>query len=82
MKKQCHHRPGFRQKEYRDELRSRADGTVSPQETLWFTRALRPSPVAHNYSCHGGGETFEWIKRPEDGLLEGDVHTDGSLMDN
>ena len=27
-------------------------------------------------------ESFEWVKRSENGLLESDVYTDGSLMDN
>ena len=58
-----------------------ADGTVDPQEFLWLTRALRRSPLC-NVPDRDQEEWFEWVKRPDDGLLEGDVYTDGSLMDN
>ena len=51
------------------------------EDLLWFTRALRPSPFAL-VPERQSEESFEWIKRPAEGLLEGDVYTDGSLMDN
>ena len=57
------------------------DGTVDPQEFLWFTRALRRSPLG-KVPARDQHESFEWVERPVDGLLEGDVYTDGSLIDN
>jgi len=57
------------------------DGTVDAQEALWFTRALRRSPL-YKVPARDCEESFEWVKEPDDGLLEGDVYTDGSLMDN
>ena len=59
----------------------RADGSIDPALTIWFTRALRRSPL-WRVPSRDALESFEWIKRPPDGLLQGDVYTDGSLMDN
>ena len=58
-----------------------ADGSVDPQKFLWFTRALRRSPLC-KVPARDQEESFEWVKQPDGGLLEGDVYTDGSLMDN
>ena len=57
------------------------DGPLDPSETLWFKEALRRSPF-HKVPAGEQEETFEWVKMPANGLLEGDVYTDGFLMDN
>ena len=59
----------------------RADGSMEPADLLWFTRGLRASPFAR-VPARNCGDTFQWLKEPEEGLLEGDVHADGSLMDS
>ena len=57
------------------------DGTIDPKQVVWFTRALRRSPLCF-VPAREEHESFTWIKRPADGLLEGDVYTDGPLMDS
>eukprot|EP00973_Karenia_brevis_P021012 2889637-Karenia_brevis.AAC.1 len=56
-------------------------GTIDPQKALWFTRALKADPFGVIPS-RDGQETFVWIKKPPGGGLEGNVYTDGFLMDN
>ena len=57
------------------------DGTIDPRKHMWLTRALVAEPFGTVVS-RDGQETFEWIKRRSDDSLQGDVYTDGSLMDN
>jgi len=57
------------------------DGSLKPEDVLWFTRGLRRSPFAE-LPDKPMEETFIWIVEPPDGLLEGDLYTDGSLKDN
>ena len=83
----CPSREGFRDRHMpasvKESLRASLleDGSVDPHKVTWFTRALRAEPFAA-VPRRDGNETFEWIKRQPDGVLEGDVYTDGSLMDN
>ena len=64
-------------------LRSKLNrGNLSSSDMLWFTRGLRRSPFLAEKKLRSAEHTFEWIVRPEDGLLVGSVYTDGSLLDN
>ena len=45
-----------------------------------YTRALASVPV--DVPASPAESTFEWIKQPVNGIAEGTVYTDGSLLDN
>ncbi len=49
-------------------------------DQLWFTRALKASPIA-SVPPRIHDETFEWTTYPADGMFHGKIYTDGSLMD-
>ena len=59
----------------------RADGTLGPEDLLWFTRGLRRAPFA-GLPQRQRRATFEWVVKPEHGTRVGAVYTDGSLLDH
>ena len=58
----------------------RPDGSMAPDKLALYTRALMRSPEA-SVSPAPSEETFVWVKRPKDGMAEGKIYVDGSLLD-
>ena len=57
------------------------DGAIDPRRYLRLTRALLAEPFG-TASNRDRQETFVWIEKTSDDVLQGDVYTDGSLIDN
>jgi hypothetical protein len=58
----------------------RADGTMAPADLALFTRAIVASPEAL-VTPSSVQETFQWVKRPDDGIAPGKWYVDGSRLD-
>ena len=62
-------------------LALRPDSTMAAGDLLLYTRALVSSHSLY-VPCASQEATFTWVVPPVDGIIEGIVYTDGSLLDN